>query len=994
MFGSTSGFCKYNYFNKDSNELYSFKAFGASPAASITGTTVKFNAVSGTDQVAKNGVPQNINTLHQCITAMKEYESKSIEELRYEDYQANRKQGTSSTTSTTSGLFGSTQPTTGGLFGSSSTPGSTSLFGASKPATTSLFGSTPSSTASTSLFGASKPATSSIFGSGTTGTTSGFSFGTGTTAATASPSTGGLFGSSTAPKTSIFGTPTSTTGTTSGGLFGSTQPASTPSTGLFGSSTGAFGSTTTTTQPSTGGLFGSTTQPAFGGFGTTTTQPSTGFGFGTTTTTSAPSSFGGFGATTTTTAPKPAGFGSPFGTTTTSTASPFGTTAPTTSLFGSTATTQSKPLFGTTTTTTGFGGFGTQPSTSTASTFGGFGTTPGTTATTTPSVGLFGATQPATQPSTTTQPFSFGGFGSTQPTSTAQPASTGFGGFGSSTTSGFGTTTSGFGGFGSGSTGTGLGTTTGSGLFGASQPSSLLSTTGGALGTGGLGTSSTQPSFSFGLGTQAPSISQQTTATQPQPLQQQMQALINSPYGSSPLFKNIITDFDKKEEILKPVNPVAQRSFMADTTNITAKGGLSQTVKLTPKSLNIKPVQKSTSLFEGLEEEEEVPAFMPRKNIKKLLFKPQDSSRRSSTTNSIASGTGGGIDKRDTDFLHEPTTLGDDKVKNFLSDKKTTTTSYLDDTVKYYITNQQKDTNDYSNISEDDVIEQQDEIEHPAKVVLRRPDYFTIPSLDELAKLFDQHGDCLVENFSIARIDYGCITFPGITNVANMNLDEIVHIRRKEVNIYPDESKKPVVGQGLNKPAEVTLHGVWPLDKKTKMPITEPQRIYELGFNKKLEKATLEMDAEFIDYDMQTGSWTFAVKHFSKYGLDDSDDENEVADDNESNEKKDYNNMLSRQLKLIETRRLELAQRKKLLINNSNATNSKMAFLNNLDLVDDNLDIDRASCISNKENQKLYPDITKLSTKQTGRLYPNLDMFDMDQDEQRPPKMNLLNNLG
>ena len=63
----------------------------------------------GTDTMMKSGVSTNMTTRHQCITAMKEYESKSMEELRAEDYAANRK---GPQAGGTGGMFGATQTQT------------------------------------------------------------------------------------------------------------------------------------------------------------------------------------------------------------------------------------------------------------------------------------------------------------------------------------------------------------------------------------------------------------------------------------------------------------------------------------------------------------------------------------------------------------------------------------------------------------------------------------------------------------------------------------------------------------------------------------------------------------------------------------------------------------------------------------------------------------------------------------------------------------------
>ena len=57
-------------------------------------------------------------------------------------------------------------------------------------------------------------------------------------------------------------------------------------------------------------------------------------------------------------------------------------------------------------------------------------------------------------------------------------------------------------------------------------------------------------------------------------------------------------------------------------------------------------------------------------------------------------------------------------------------------------------------------------------MVLMRPDYYTIPHLDEIDSL-ESEGQCVVEGFTIGRRGFGEVHFPGKTDVHGMNLDEL-----------------------------------------------------------------------------------------------------------------------------------------------------------------------------------------------------------------------------
>ncbi|OCT96291.1 hypothetical protein XELAEV_18013967mg [Xenopus laevis] len=64
--------------------------------------------------------------------------------------------------------------------------------------------------------------------------------------------------------------------------------------------------------------------------------------------------------------------------------------------------------------------------------------------------------------------------------------------------------------------------------------------------------------------------------------------------------------------------------------------------------------------------------------------------------------------------------------------------------------------------------------------------------------------------------------------------------------------------------------------------ITSPERLNEMNYKAKLENASRKQGAQFVDYRPESGSWVFKVNHFSKYGLQDSDEEDDQLNNAEA----------------------------------------------------------------------------------------------------------------
>jgi len=156
---------------------------------------------------------------------------------------------------------------------------------------------------------------------------------------------------------------------------------------------------------------------------------------------------------------------------------------------------------------------------------------------------------------------------------------------------------------------------------------------------------------------------------------------------------------------------------------------------------------------------------------------------------------------------------------------------------------------------------------------LSKEDYTCVPSISLLQKM-EPADLAAVSNFSVARTGVGKVTWEGAVDVRGANLDRIIVIEAKSVSIYAEEEeegRKPEVGTKLNRPAILTLEGVFPPDPN------DPDK-----FVRKVTRQTQKMGAELVGYDPISGEWILRVKHFSRYGLDDDsdDDDDEEMENN------------------------------------------------------------------------------------------------------------------
>ena len=941
----------------------------------------------------------NSNARFMTITAMNQYQHKSHEELRYEDYlkktnpelakqvAAQSMPTASSMPSTTTGAFGAPAAPAASGFGFGSTT-SSGGFGAPAAASPSPFGATTTSAFGTpggNTFGAQQQTTPST----------GFSFGGNAGAATPQTNSSGFsFGGNTAGGFGAAATPIATGfGATTTGGFGQT-----PTTGAFGAAPA------TATTPGFGG-FGSST-PAAGGFGqpAATTTPTTpgGFGFGTSTPAANSGGFGGFGAASTTpgTASTGFSFGAAAGTPAKPAGSMFGATAsgggfgaaaaPTTSLFGGAATAQpstfgesgaaapastgfsfggapgaaAKPagsLFGA---TTPGGGFGAAPTTgTTTSLFGGnAATTSFSTAGTTSAFGgglgggsMFSAgAQPGATGSSLFGGSASTGFGGAASTTLQQPATLG-GGFGASTSS-FGTPgstpASNFGqqpqqqqqqqliaGFnnnpyGAGSIGAGLVEQQVQAALALSVTNNGIGGKGGSIGVGLSRRDATEAAgISPGFGSKkyykTPLSRRYTPSGGTRLRPRGTTTPIASTFSSSPAVSVLVSSVSKSrgksklfddEQILSPdvfrskqvkklvidktlhenIQPqddyrgeeeskenvdsslkpniklrlmdtgeiMTHRRDTYETIYDLKKAVINQYQKLHPNSSRYHQLKDPNVLLIILRgkclqnEEKVIQLSLNDSSILDVCI--QDQSTLPTSTGLLTSPAST-LSKKNNQLILAPTSSIPSPADNIAPPPTTTSTTPFLSYADYYKSSTQHQ-----------VIDKEDE-GYPNNLnvpILTKPGYYTIPDALTMEKMTDEELS-KVEDFTVGCTDIGQVQWLSLTDVRNLDLDSIVEFHPKEIIVYPDEENKPDEGQELNKPAIVQLEQIFPSNGNKK----------KAGYAEKVKKKTIQMDATFIEYSVESGIWKFRTEHFSRYGLDSEDEDDEATAETSSSHK-------------------------------------------------------------------------------------------------------------
>ena len=155
-------------------------------------------------------------------------------------------------------------------------------------------------------------------------------------------------------------------------------------------------------------------------------------------------------------------------------------------------------------------------------------------------------------------------------------------------------------------------------------------------------------------------------------------------------------------------------------------------------------------------------------------------------------------------------------------------------------------------------------------------EYWMKPSRAEMSKMPREKLQRF-KGYKVGRYGCGDVTFDEPVDLTTVNLDDVydkfVEIRLRSITVYPDASTKPMVGKGLNVPSTLRLENSWPRARNLPSSSTSGPI-----FDKHVKRLQKMKGTEFVNYDTPTGVWTFRVPHFTRYGLDYDEDEDDTGE--------------------------------------------------------------------------------------------------------------------
>ena len=153
--------------------------------------------------------------------------------------------------------------------------------------------------------------------------------------------------------------------------------------------------------------------------------------------------------------------------------------------------------------------------------------------------------------------------------------------------------------------------------------------------------------------------------------------------------------------------------------------------------------------------------------------------------------------------------------------------------------------------------------------------YWMKPSEAEINKMTQEEKRKL-KGFSVGREGCGRVEFnmPVDLTLTPLNdiYDNIVLIELRSITVYPDQTKKPAQGKGLNVPSTLYLENSWPRQRDRRTPLHEKSGP---RFQKHIDRLRKVGGTEFVRYEKETGTWVFRVPHFTTYGFDYDEDASE-----------------------------------------------------------------------------------------------------------------------